>query len=412
MRFSLKNISGKYTLWGILGVLVLIPVFVLWPSSLKYETAQAEIAQFDLEVSAEGEVQALEYENINIPSLINKRELRIWYLKISNMVAEGSKVKKGDFVASLDPTDVDMRMKRSIERIDEYSNSLESAVLDSTIILMQKREELINTKDDLTESQIKVEQSKFESKATQRQAKIMLEKAQLDINNKRRNLEKEAQRQKMKVERLERKLEEEQREKKLYEELRKQLQIKSPSSGMVVYGKDGRGRKTKVGDDVGPWMPIIATIPDLNSLVSEAIVKEIDIAKIKVGQKVSIVIDAFPEEEFEGEVMKIANMGQPIKGAGMNGFKVIIDINTNGKKVLPSMTTNNKILIASFSNDVVVPRMAVFNEGSYQVVFLKQGVSVVKKMVEIGGENETHIRITHGLDPGDEVLLSRPEGFN
>lgn len=46
---------------------------------------------------------------------------------------------------------------------------------------------------------------------------------------------------------------------------------------MIIYGKSWRGNKIKVGDDVGRWMPLIATLPDLSKLVSETFVQEVDI---------------------------------------------------------------------------------------------------------------------------------------
>ncbi|WP_066631619.1 efflux RND transporter periplasmic adaptor subunit [Labilibacter marinus] len=407
---KINKIPKVYGFAG-LGVLVLIIAFVFWPSTLTYDTAEVESIPFNMEVIGEGEVQALKYEQILIPELLKRRELRIWDVKITNLIGEGTKVKKGDFVASLDPSGVEDRIRKSLEKIDEYENTLESAILDSTIVLMEKREDIVNTLDNLEECKIRVEQSKYESRATQRQANIALEKAQLDINTKKRNYEKETQRQKVKISRANKRLNSEREVQGLLQALKKQLRVVSPSSGMVVYGKSWRGNKIKVNDHVGPWMPLIATIPDLNSLVSEVIVKEIDIAKVQIGQKVRIVIDAFPDDLFDGEIKNIANIGQPIKGAGMNGFKVIVELETKGKKILPSMTTTNNIVIASFEKELVVPRMAVFTEGDTQIVFKKKGTSVVKQVIQTGGENETHIRIVSGLQNGDQVLLSRPKSF-
>lgn len=411
MNQIFKNISNSYLIVGLSVVCAIFLIVVLWPTSLKYNSAKAEIIPFDMEVSAEGEVQALECEQITVPDLLSKRELRVWYLKITDLVEEGTNVKVGDFIATLDPSDVESRLQKYKEKIEEYENSLESAILDSTIVLNEKREELANTKDNLEECEIKVEYSKFESRATRRQSKITLEKAILDINTKRRNYEKATQKQKVIIARIQKKLKEQTHIRDLLLQLKKQLRITSPSSGIVVYGKSWRGKKIKVNDDVGPWMPVIATIPDLNSLISEAIVKEIDIAKIKIGQEVSVVVDAFPEDVFKGVVRSIANIGQPIKGAGMNGFKVTVVLDKKGKKILPSMTTSNKILIASYTTDIVVPREAVFGDESSSFVFFKKGSEITKKTVVAGGENETHIRIISGLHEGDEVLLSRPKEF-
>ncbi|SMO81220.1 Multidrug resistance efflux pump [Saccharicrinis carchari] len=407
----LNKIPKKYVLTGAAVLLFMILIVVFWPASVNYQTVRAQIMPFAMEVAADGEVQALEFESINIPEILSRRDVGIWRMKISDLVTEGTQVKKGDFVASLDPSEVEERLVRIKERIEEHNNSLESAILDSTIQLMQKREELTNAKDNLEESLIRVEQSQYESKATQRQAGIALEKAQLEINAKLRNYDKEVLRQKIKINRIKKYLSRDVETKDLLEKLKSQLRITSPSNGIVVYGRSYRGRKIKVDDDVGPWMPIIATIPDLSSLYSEAIVKEIDIAKVKVGQPVQITIDAFPEFIFQGEIKNVANIGQPIPGTSMNGFKVVISFDTKGKKVLPGMTTANKITIASYSNDIVVPREAVFGNDTAYYVFKKQGGSIIKTRVQLGGENETHIRIVNGLQQNDKVLMARPDEY-
>jgi multidrug efflux pump subunit AcrA (membrane-fusion protein) len=390
-------------------VLLVIGLFALPRATHPQKKARVEQQPFNIEVAADGEVQALKYESINVPDLLNRRELKIWYLKITNLVAEGTHVKKGDFIATLDPADVEDRMKQAYEEIDKLENSLETAVIDSAINLAEKRDLIVNAYDELEESKIKLEQSRYESKAMQRQAQIQLHKAQLELNAEKRDYEKEKQKQKTKTDRIQKKLNEETKIKDLLEELKKQLNITSPSEGMVVYGKNWRGNKIKVNDEVGPWMPIIATIPDLNSLISEAVVKEIDIAKIKIGQLVNITIDAFPDDIFKGEIIKVANIGQPIKNAGMNGFKVTITLDKKGKKVLPSMTTNNQIEIVSYPDALVVPREAVFGKDSDKYVFKISGRKIEKTIIETGGENETHIRVLKGLKTGDEVLLSRPE---
>ena len=47
-------------------------------------------------------------------------------------------------------------------------------------------------------------------------------------------------------------------------------------------------------------------------MLSTTYVNEIDISSIKVGQKVILGIDAMPEKELEGEVVSVANIGQPM----------------------------------------------------------------------------------------------------
>ncbi len=371
--------------------------------------AKVERTNFTQEVIAEGEIVAQEYETINIPEVMNNYELQIWRLKITDLVSEGKKVRKGDFIAKLDPSDVESRIKSVSDNIEEYSNNLETAKLDSAIELSQKRDAIINAKDNLEESKITVEQSKYESKAAQRQAQISLKKSKLNLKTTKRNYSKEIQKHKSKVVRLEKRLDHETNIKNQLEELRSKLNVTSPSDGMVVYGKSWRGRKIKVDDEVGRWQPVIATIPNLKTLESQAVVKEIDISKVKLNQEVKLSIDAFPKEVFKGKITKIANIGQAISGTRMNGFTILINIENTNKKILPGMTTYNKIIISNIDSALVVPREAIFGNDSIKYVYKKSLNNIKKVNVIISGENETHMRVIEGLKEGDKVLLEEPE---
>ena len=401
--FKVKLVSTLLVIGTLLGLFLTIEI------SDKRKVFKIKSQSFAIEVAAEGEIRALEYETINIPELMNKRELRIWYLKITDLVSEGTKIKKGDFIAQLDQSEVESRLKSRYEKIDELNSSLETAKLDSTIVLAEKRDRIANIKSNVEENEIKVEQSVYESKAAQRRAQINYEKVLINMNTAKRNYEKELQKQQGKIKRIEKRLKEEEKLKDWLEQLKDELYVTSPSDGIVVYGRAWGGRKIKVNDEVGRWRPIIATIPDLETLVSEAIVKEIDIAKIKIGQYVNIVIDAFPDDIFEAEVIKIANIGQPISGLGMNGFKVVIKINNKGKNILPGMTTFNKITIGNYDDAIAVPRQSVFGNDSIKFVYKKQEGKFKRKEVKIAEENDTHIRILEGLEIGDKILLTLPE---
>ena len=63
--------------------------------------------------------------------------------------------------------------------------------------------------------------------------------------------------------------------------------------------------KEKPDQSVNPFDRVIATLPDLSSMISRTYVNEIEISKVKTGQKVNINVDAFPEKSFTGNVISI-----------------------------------------------------------------------------------------------------------
>ena len=177
---------------------------------------------------------------------------------------------------------------------------------------------------------------------------------------------------------------------------------------MVIYGKDNTREKIKVGSTVSTWMPVIATLPDLSSMLSVTFVNEIDISKIANGQPVKIGIDALPEKELEGEVVAVANIGQQMPKSDAKVFEVKIRIFGKVDDLKPAMTTSNIIKTGIYSDTLFLPTEAVFENDSLQYVFLHKGNEFVKKVVDLGEVNENYTLIREGLSENDEIMLTLP----
>jgi len=395
---------------GVIALVLVIGLLIWRPwsaSDANQQSAMVTRAVFETYISAVGELQAQKAMDITIPEVSFRREIDIWDIKIMNIVEEGNIVKKGDHVATLEPTEVEENVVNVNQRLDQLYNSLEDAKLDSSLTLSEARNGIQRAYDQMLDQEIKVEQSIYESKAVQRQARIGLEKAERALAKSRRDLDTRRRKLNMQIGRYEDKVKRREFEKSLLEQLRSELSITAPADGMVVYGVGYNGQKVKVGSRVGRWAPLIATLPDLNSLVSEMFVKEIDIAKVQIGQKVRMKIDAFPNKEYLGEIINIANIGQEIPGEFQNGFKVLVKLASFTDALLPGMTTSNQVVTGSWEDALCVPKEAVYGNDSIRYVVRKLGLKTVRQQVILGGENEEAIRIAEGLKENQRVLLDK-----
>jgi multidrug efflux pump subunit AcrA (membrane-fusion protein) len=411
MKALIKN---KYVWIGAALLVVGLVAWWLWPSSNDDEKALARCQKgfFETGVTAMGEIEAAVSVDVSVPQVMYSRNLPIWSLKINDMVAEGTLVKKGDYVANLDPGDVENELKRAMDEIAQVQNNIEDAKLDSTLKLTSARVEIRNAEDELVERQIKVDQSIYESKAYQRQATIELERVHREFIQKKRNYQKQQRRLELGIERHYTDLKRWTDRRDMLMELKMGLNVKAPADGMVIYAKNWVGNKIKVGDDVGRFMPVIANFPDLNTLVSITYVQEVDIKHVEVGQQVRMTVDAFPEEKFTGTIVKIANIGQKIKGKEMNGFKVEIKMDPYRARILPGMTTNNYIVTGQWNDALTIPRTAVFGTDTCRYVFLKDGFKTFRQEILLGGETESLVRVLDGLKEKDAVLLKQPENVS
>ena len=177
---------------------------------------------------------------------------------------------------------------------------------------------------------------------------------------------------------------------------------------MVIYAKDRFGIKIQIGSVLTPWSPTIATLPDMTKMISETFINEIDIAKIKIGQKVTLSIDAFPDKVLKGEVISVANIGQPMPKSDSKVFQVNIRIFGSDPDLKPAMTTGNEIQTGTFADKLYVPSEAVFETDSTKYVYVKKQ-NVVRQIVDLGDENEDYIIVNKGVNDGEVLLLNEPE---
>ncbi|MDA9262222.1 HlyD family efflux transporter periplasmic adaptor subunit [bacterium] len=359
-----------------------------------------------IEVIATGELKARNSQNIFAPSLL--RSLGVSQIKISNMAAEGTILKQGDFVASLDPSEIGSKLSQLEIDKEQKLSDLKSSRLDTALSMRAERETILNLKYAMEESDLEVKQSKFEPPAVQRKAEITLEKANRNYNQAITNLKLKKQQAVSKVFKVQTELR--QLEAKIQKMITglQSLQVTAPQNGMLVYYSNWNG-KVKPGSTVNTWNPIIASIPDLTEMISKTYVNEIDISKVKKGQYVSLSIDAFADKKITGEIISMANIGQQLSGSDAKVFEVEIKVIEQDSMLRPSMTTSNRIKINELKNALYIPIEAVFSEEVIQFVYAKDGNSFEKLEVKTGESSEEYIEILGGLNEGQEISLLAPE---
>ncbi len=394
---------------GVAALVLLAGFFLLTQSKSEVEkiTAQVIRGPFEMLVYSSGQLEAQNSENIVVPENLRDPDIRIYEIKITDLVEEGTVVKSGDYVATLDQKAVEEALTNAREELEQGYNEFEDAKMDSNLTLSNVRDQIINARENVEEMKIILDESIFESPA-------VIRKAEMDLDKAKRRLEQEIQgyvlKERQAASRVERRKidlrRQENRVNKL-NEVYHSLVITAPKSGMVIYGKDRTREKIKVGSTVSSWMPVIATLPDLTSMLSTTYVNEIDISSLKVGQKVSLGIDAMPEKELEGEVVSVANIGQPMPKSDAKVFEVKIRIFGDVSDLKPAMTTSNQIQTGFYTDTLYIPSEAVFSNDSLQFVYLEKS-GVTRQVVDLGNQNENYVLIRKGLNEGDVILLTEP----
>lgn len=396
---------------GIIAVVAIIVLIVIGRAAAKKDVAnlfaEATKGNFDIIVTTTGELQARNSTDITGPEFSQSRNIRAMDIKITDLVPEGTEVKKGDYVATLDRTSFDNSLKDEQERLVTYDNNLEMKILDTAVTLSNLRDNIKNLKFSVEEANITLQQSKYEPPTTIRQAEIALDRAQrsLDQAIKGYSLRVEQARSDMRT--MKNQLAEQRQRVQDIETVLSKFIINAPSDGMIIYKRDRMGTKRKVGSSISPWDNVVATLPDMSSMISKTYVNEIDVSKVKTGQKVEIVVDAFPEKQYTGQVTSVANIGEQLPNADAKVFEVVIAVNESDPILRPSMTTGNKIVTKTIDDVTYIPLESV-QQGpdSIPFVYLKKGQ---RQVVVLGESNENNVIVEQGLEPGVQIYLNTPE---
>mgnify|MGYP002700233869 FL=1 len=208
--------------------------------------------------------------------------------------------------------------------------------------------------------------------------------------------------------------------------------VRSPVAGTII------SRPVEVGQVISsPTMAVgggtvLMTLADLSKVRVRALVDEIDVGKVSIGQVVSIKVAAYRDKEFFGTVSKV----EPLAKVEQNvtTFPVLIDIENDEKLLLLGMNTDVVIEILNKDVSVTAPSMSlrtrkdIYSAASILNIpkesvdlFLSERVKgenfnkfiVIKEIkkgpelawVEIGVSDLANVEIVSGLSEGDTVFI-------
>jgi multidrug resistance efflux pump len=155
--------------------------------------------------------------------------------------------------------------------------------------------------------------------------------------------------------------------------------IKAPAPGLVVYGSsmDNMSRYRGAGL-IAPGETVfqrqtIITLPDTSSMMAEIAVHESSVDKIKPGQKATIIMDAFPDQTFNGEVIKVASLPDQQRNWLSPDIKVYttqVGIEGIHSFLKPGMSARVEIFVDYAPNALVVPIRSSPTEAAKKYVLL------------------------------------------
>ncbi len=172
--------------------------------------------------------------------------------------------------------------------------------------------------------------------------------------------------------------------------------IHAPISGTIVQRKIGPGQFVGAGSSE----PVFV-IGDLSTVWLVAYVREADASKVKIGQKLTFTLLAYPDRVFDAKASHVAASLDPVT----RRLTVRATIDNPGGTLKPEMFATVGIFVGEEQFDPVVPREAVIHEGTTARVWVvRDNKTIEARQVKPGIIVGRSIQILEGLQAGERVI--------
>lgn len=174
------------------------------------------------------------------------------------------------------------------------------------------------------------------------------------------------------------------------------IPLKAPLGGVVT------AVEIRTGEAVEPERALIEII-DLSEVDAVAKVPEHLAAKISVGTRAEIRVDALGDRIFTGELLRFGTSADRESGT----IDAVFRLDNPEGHLRPGMRAGFSIITGERENVLSVPREALQGSGANRFVFVKHfdlPNAFVKAPVEVGERNENAVEILSGIFPADEVV--------
>lgn len=350
-----------------------------------------------------GTLAAVSSDSLGPPPLSD-----VWEFKISRLEQEGAEVRKGQPVLGFDTTELQRRLEEKSAEAEEARKQIEKERADLALQTKGERMQLAEAEARLGKAKLKLEAPPDIQAVTDRQ-KVEIEYAiatreTVAIRARLQAMERAA------AARIALLVSKQTQAADIVSRTQNaimMMNVQAPRDGTVVYVTNWNGDKKKVGDSV--WKADrVLEIPDLNSMKAEGEVDEADAGRVVVGQRVTLRLDAHPDQEFRGTIVGAGRTVQRKKGT-QDPLKVLrVDIKldkTDPAKMRPGMRFQGTIELARVKNAVLIPREAVSVASQGPYVHRRGALDVDLVPVKLGRENDKFVEVLSGIQPGDRVLV-------
>lgn len=178
--------------------------------------------------------------------------------------------------------------------------------------------------------------------------------------------------------------------------------VTAPIAGKIINLGSSINNQVQAPSAAQLTVPAVLVIADFSNPVLVSAVDQVNIPKLQVGQKASIIFDALPSQTFTGTVENIDTAGT--KTQGSVNFNVYVTASNIPSTIRPNMTASITIETARKDNVLTIPNDAIIQKGNTSYVQLAEESLQNLTPIVLGLRGLTKTEVVRGLTAGSKVI--------
>jgi len=178
--------------------------------------------------------------------------------------------------------------------------------------------------------------------------------------------------------------------------------IYAPFAGVIALVSDDVHK----GDSISTSTVLASLITTQH--IAEISLNEVDVAKVKIGQKTTLTFDAIEDLSLTGSVADVATTGTVSQGVVSYDVKILFD--TEDERIKPGMSVSASIITDAKQDVLLVLNSAVKTQGQKSYVQVLQDNQPQNRTVQVGLSNDTSSEISGDIKEGEQVVTKIVNG--
>jgi multidrug resistance efflux pump len=334
-------------------------------------------------------------------------------LVLQELIKPGSRVKKGDTVAEFDRQNMLLRVddyRVSVKQSDVTFRSLRTAL---DVNRKAHDQTIKSAKAAVDKARLDIQTTPVLGRIDSERLKLALEAAEARYKQLLTEVKFVDAQQRSQIRNAEIELEKTKIELQRSEANADRMVLKAPIDGLTVMQtiyRAGEFTQVQQGDQLMPGQ-LFMQIVDPSSMVVNANANQVDIERLRIGQRARVRFDAYPDLVLPARIEAVG--GVPKQGgqraAYVKELPVRLKMERVDARVIPDLSVSVEVIVDREENQpAVAPLAAIFRDADTPYVYVRNGEGWTRREVELGSTSFLEVAIKNGLKKGDIVALDRP----